>query len=139
MTIKDELLLSLMEPLAADGGPALPDDVTLIWLKIVRKFTPLIGPSSVLSMLERSLDGQTTAFPWLPALNTPMQPDSVIEALRTSMTTRESGDMLAAHRAILDSFIDLIATLIGTRLTIQFLRAAFPADAAGSNPDEKSQ
>lgn len=138
MIIKDELLLLLMEPLAADGGPASPDDLTLIWLKIVRKFTPLIGAHSVLLMLERSLDSQVAHFPWLPSLNLPMQPDTAIDALRTSMTTHESGTILAAHRAILDSFIDLITTLIGTRLTIQFVRAAFPADEASSNSDERS-
>ena len=138
MIVKDELLLSLMEPLAADGEPASPDDLTLIWLKIVRKFTPLIGAHSVLLILERSLDGNVHTFPWLPALPLPMETDAAIDALLTCMTTRSSDDVLAAHRAILDSFIDLITTLIGTRLTIQFLRAAFPADEATSNPEEKA-
>lgn len=136
MIIKDELLLSLMEPLASDGEMPSPDDIVLIWLKIVRKFTPLIGATSVLLMLERSLDTHVRNFPWLPALTLPMQPDDAIKFLRTSMSAHPGEDILGAHRAILHSFIDLITTLIGTRLTLQFLRATFPANEANSNAEE---
>lgn len=136
MIIKDELLLSLMEPRATDGGMPSSDDIFLIWLKIVRKFTPLIGAASVLLMLERSLDSHMRNFPWLPALTLPMQPDDAIDAVGASMLPRSSNDILAAHRAILRSFIDLITTLIGTRLTLQFLRATFPADEVNSNAEE---
>jgi hypothetical protein len=136
MTIKDELLLSVMGHITATGGAALADDVTLSWLKIVRKFSPLIGANSVLLIFERSLENNLTTFGWLPALMQPSQPDTAVERLRTSMASRPSKDILAAHRAILTTFIDLMTTLIGARLTIQFLQAAFPADGAGSTTEE---
>lgn len=141
MTIKDALLLSLVERLAADGGTPSPDDITLAWLTIMRKFTPLIGASSVLLLFERSLDDHRADFPWLPVLvlALPAQPDSAVDAMCASMTMRASREILAAHRAILAHFIDLITTLIGTRLTLQFLRAAFPADEANSNSEEKPE
>lgn len=135
MSIKDELLLSLMAPLTADGGSPLPADIASLWLKIVRKFAPLIGADSLLVILERSFDDHADDFPWLPALNPLMQPDTAIDALLISMTPRSNDDILAAHNAILASYIDMIATLIGMRLTVQFLRAALPADDA-SNPEE---
>ena len=72
-------------------------------------------------------------------LTLPMQPDHAVELLHASMATQSSAAILAAHRATLTTFIDLITTLIGTRLTTQFLRAAFPADEVASDPEEKPQ
>jgi len=136
MTNKDALLLSLMGHVSASRGAALSDDITLDWLRIVRKFSPLIGANSVLLIFERSLENNLATFGWLPALLLPAQPDTAVERLRTSMAARPASDILAAHRAILTTFIDLMTTLIGARLTIQFLQAAFPADGAGSNTEE---
>ncbi len=136
MTINDELLQSVMGHVTANRGVALADDITLAWLTIVRKFSPLIGASSVLLIFERSLENNCARFDWLPALELPSQPDTAVERLRTSMAARTSDDILAAHRAILTTFIDLMTTLIGARLTIQFLQAAFPADVAGSTTEE---
>jgi len=136
MTIQDELLMSLVGQLAAVPGPALVDDITLAWLKVVRKFAPLIGGNSVLLIFERSLEHNVATFPWLPVGINPSRPDTAVERLCISMAGRPADDILAAHRAILTTFIDLMTTLIGARLTVQFLRAALPAASAGSHPEE---
>ena len=136
MTVKDELLFALMRHVSASPAAALADDIGLSWLKIVRKFAPLIGANSVLLIFERSLDNNLAAFGWLPALAMPSQPDTAVERLRASMAARPTDEVLAAHHAILTTFIDLMTTLIGARLTVQFLRAAFPADSAGSTTEE---
>lgn len=138
MTVKDELLLALMRHVAAEHGAALMDNVSLSWLKILRKFSPLIGATSVLLIFERSLGKNLAAFDWLPVPAPPSQTQTAVERLRAAMTARASDDILAAHRAILATFIDLMTTLIGARLTIQFLRAAFPADDAGSTTEENA-
>lgn len=137
MTTKDDLLLSIMRHASASGGAALADEVALCWLKIVRKFAPLIGANSVLLIFERSLDNNLAAFAWLPEVVMPSRPDTAVERLRTSMVARPAGEILLAHRAILTTFFDLMTTLIGARLTMQFLRAAFPADDADSTTEEK--
>lgn len=136
MTTRNELLQLLMAHVTASRGAALVDDITLSWLRIVRKFSPLIGANSVLLIFERSLENNLATFGWLPAPLAPSQPDTAVERLRTSMAARPSNDILGAHRAILGTFIDLMTRLIGARLTLQFLQAALPADAAGSNHEE---
>jgi hypothetical protein len=138
MTIKEELSISLMGQLAAAGPLVTADDITLAWLTILRKFAPLIGAHSVLLMFERSVDTQLAHFAWLPKLALPMQPEAAIDQLRISMATRANGEMLTAHRAVLATFVDLITTLIGSRLTVQFLGAAFPAVEANSLTEENS-
>lgn len=138
MTIKDEGLLSVLDELTALHGAEPMDDVAIAWQKVVRKFTPLIGPSSVLLILERSLESNRTAISWLPAGVLPAGPDAAVERLRASMAQQSPTDILAAHRAILATFSELMATLIGARLTIQFLRAALHVDGAES-PTEESE
>jgi hypothetical protein len=91
----------------------------------------------VLLIFERSLDNNLAAFAWLPEVVMPSQPDTAVERLRTSMGARPADEILLAHRAILTTFIDLMTTLIGARLTMQFLRATFPADDADSTTEEK--
>jgi hypothetical protein len=136
MTMTDEGLLPLPGQLTAPAGPDLIDDVAAAWQKIIRKFTPLIGASSVLLILERSLDQHRTAFGWLPAGALPTRPDAAVERLRASMARRPHADILAAHPAILATFSKLMTTLIGAGLTVQFLRAAFPVDAVKSTSEE---
>ena len=137
MTVNDELVLALIRHVTARGGAVLADDIALSWLKIMRKFAPLIGASSVLLMFERSIENNLATFGWLPVLALPMQADTAVERLRASLATRPRAEILAAHRAILASFIDLMTTLIGARLTVQFLHAALPAASAGSTTEEK--
>jgi hypothetical protein len=137
MTVDDELVLALTRHVAARSGAVLADDIAVSWLKIMRKFAPLIGPGSVLLMFGRSIENNVAAFGWLPVLALPMHADNAVERLRASLTKRKSAEILAAHRAILASFIDLMTTLIGARLTVQFLHAALPAASAGSTTEEK--
>lgn len=137
MTIDDALLHALMRHVSTHrGAAALADDISLSWLKIVRKFAPLIGANSVLLIFERSLQHNMTAFDWLPEVAFPTQPEAAVERLRACMATRASDELFAAHRAVLATFADLMTTLIGARLTVQFLRAAFPADDADSSTEE---
>lgn len=136
MTIKDEGLLSVLDALTALHGAEPMDDVAIAWQKVVRKFTPLIGASSVLLILERSLESNRKAFSWLPAGVLPASPDAAVERLRASMAQQSPADVLAAHRALLSTFSDLMTTLIGARLTIQFLRAALHIDGVTGLPEE---
>ena len=136
MTIKDEGLLSVLAELTALHGTEPMADVAMAWQKVVRKFTPLIGPSSVLLILERSLESNRTAFSWLPAGVLPPGPDAAVARLCDSMKPHPPAEILAAHRALLAAFSDLMTTLIGARLTIQFLRAALHVDGVDSPTEE---
>jgi hypothetical protein len=138
MTFNDELVQSLTARMMA-SGPVLVDEIAGSWLNIVRKFSPLIGATSVLVIFERTLTTNAAAFPWLPVIPFPAQPDTAVEHLRASMASVSDDAILTAHRVLLTTFIDLMTTLIGARLTVQFLHAAFPAPDADSNTEEKPE
>jgi hypothetical protein len=138
MTGKDELLLALMEQVASGGDTALVDQVVRSWQNIARRFSPLIGASSVLLLFERSIESNRAHFAWLPVLPFPAQPETAFDHLHAGMAGLPHATVLTAHRALLATFIDLMTALIGARLTIQFLRAALPAASASSNPEENA-
>lgn len=137
MSSKNELLLVIMAGMDAEGGNAAADAVA-IWESIARKFSPLLGPSSASMLLERSLHANHARYPWLPPSNQAGAAEPPFRALQTSMAGREQHEVVAATRAMLESYIDLVSKLIGSRLTEQFLRAAFEGNADHRNTEENA-
>ncbi len=112
---------------------ATPDAATVLqanatWEILARKFGNLIGQGGIELILGRSLDRVRPQHPWLPALK-----DAHFAALRASFDQQAPADALAANSALLDAFINMLATLIGAGLTVQFLRSAVADDSATKN------
>jgi hypothetical protein len=109
-----------------------------IWLRLARKFGPLVGPSSVKLIMARSVESNLSGFPWLASVvHRPDLVDPPYSALLALMEERQPSDVVAATRAMLSTYIYQLTTLIGLRLTEQFLRAAFPGD--GDDQDNRSE
>lgn len=124
MGLKNELLGRLMERVDASSEASALRDVSVIWMAVLGKFSPLIGPSSVYMLFMRSIDVNRAAFPWLPAI----PPNNVgtvhFTAFEAALKTRPADDVVNATRALLGTYIDSLFTLIGTTLTAQFVGAA---------------
>lgn len=138
MSIKNDLLSAIMKDMDVDRGLVTADTALAIWKSITRKFSPLLGPHSADLLFTRSLEQNRTAFAWLPAPDTDGS-DLCFDTLETSLQQRAPEEIVASTRALLDTYIDLLTTLIGARLTNQFLRSAFPADEAERNKEEKAE
>lgn len=126
-----------MAGMNADGGTAAADAIAILQ-RVTRKFSPLLGPSSTSVLLERSLHANHASYPWLPPPDQAGAAEPPFRALQASLERREQRDVLAATRALMDSYIDLVTTLIGSRLTEQFLRSAFPGEADNRNTEENA-
>lgn len=126
-----------MKGMDVDCGRATPGRVLAIWNRITRKFAPLLGPGSADLLFTRSLDENRSSFPWLPIADP--AGDTSYDGLEASLAQRSPDEISAATRALLASYIDLLTTLIGARLTNQFLRSAFPADEAERKKEEKAE
>lgn len=138
MSISNDLLSAIMKGMDVDRGWATAERALAIWNRITRKFGPLLGPGSADLLFTRSLDENRVRFPWLP-IPDPDGADSFYEGLEASLTQRPPDEILASTRALLETYIDLLTTLIGARLTNQFLRSAFPTDEAERNKEEKAE
>jgi hypothetical protein len=138
MSIKNDLLSAIMRGMDAGRGLATAGGSLAVWNRIARKFSPLLGPASASLLFTRSLDKNRAAFPWLPAAD-PSGEDVSFHALETILKERSPEEIVASTRALLDTYIDMLTTLIGARLTNQFLRSAFPADDADKEMKEKAE
>lgn len=98
----------------------------MIWQRLAGKFVPLIGPASVQLIVVRSIEANQAAFPWLGPFAGPGMSTPPYDGLRTAMEQVEREAILAATSAMLMTYLNQLNTLIGARLTEQFVRAIFP-------------
>jgi hypothetical protein len=124
MALRNELLLMLMERVDDSSDATAIRDVMAIWLALLGKFSPLIGPASVHVLFMRGLDINRPTFPWLPAFAPGSAGDQYFSAFEASLTMQPSGAVLGATRALLGTYIDSLFTLIGPTLTAKFVCAA---------------
>ena len=130
MPIPTELLSAITDRLTPHGGPATADDAITVWRCIFSRFNPLIGPMSTQALFARALALHQPAFPWLPQALTPDQARQAFASFALALGGQQADALLAANRALLDTFSTELAELIGARLATQFLRSAFPPDDA---------
>ena len=132
MDLKNELLLTLMARVDHSSEAAALRDIIIVWLALLGKFAPLIGPGSVQILFRRTLDVNRAAFPWLPAISANGAGDEHFGAFETILKTQPSDEMIRATRALLDTFIDSLFSLIGATLTAKFV-----CSAVGDKRDQK--
>jgi hypothetical protein len=106
-----------------------------LWQEIDAVLTPIIGPRGVAALGQRSLHLASTAYPWLAARQ-PGSPDVLDSALLASMLAQRSSDDAAiAGEAFLQTFRDLLTSLIGGSLTERLLRTVWgPSDTPLNSP-----
>lgn len=108
----------------ADAGAIAAATINL-WEKISTQLDPLIGKSGVHALHLRSLHITQSTFPWLAAalLSDPLAgtEQTRFSAMGASLAQQESGEALDAGATLIMTFIKLLESMIGPRLTIRFL------------------
>jgi hypothetical protein len=135
MHSQTDLLQAIMKEMpvpVAGSDPSMAEAAVRVWDKVATRFRPVVGPATLALLFARSIDAHRASYPWLAKSAEP-------QALALSFAGRDAAEVAAATGAVLDSFATHMASLIGARLTYQFLRVAFPAEASPANSQEKSQ
>lgn len=138
----DERLPMVRQNLARRAGEGATSDAIAeaaisTWKEVAIHLAPIIGEGGVGSLYARSLHLTRASFPWLAdgsALESTrrvQQSDWPFMDLRTSLAQREPADASSASSALLNTFLELLAALIGEPLTARLLRplsndAGFP-------------
>lgn len=99
------------------------------------ELTSLISEEGFRSVFERSLFLTARHFAWLGADQYSPGASSLYD-LRTILAQQTRSEAIEASTALLLNFSDLVASLIGERLTIDILRSAWGKDALGSLGEE---
>ena len=139
MPISARLLSAITGPLRAAPDAEVANEATLILQRLARKFAPLIGPASVQMIVERGLDACRIDHAWLGLGSDPGMSTPPYDGLRAAFERAEKEAVLAATDAMLMTYAGQLNTLIGGRLTEQFLRATFPVPTDIKDSRSKSE
>jgi hypothetical protein len=126
----------LAEPLARRVGAGadalqIADAVVTVWAEIDDALTPILGSQGVVALFKRSLHLAAGAHPWLTAErdDTPAWPDPT--ALRAALARQSASVAAAGGDAFLQSFLGLLAGLVGASLSDRLLRSVWSPSSSG--------
>ncbi|MGZ3237141.1 MAG: hypothetical protein ACXWIN_01260 [Burkholderiaceae bacterium] len=108
---------------------AVVDTTIQLWEQLAAELISIIGEGGFESLYARSLHLTSTTYPWIMPAHPWQQGESRFTALHNSLASRDAAQAGDASIALLITFIDILATLIGEFLTTNMLHAAWGNDA----------
>jgi hypothetical protein len=112
--------------------------VASLFEPLKKELTSLFSEEGFNFIFERSVFLTCRQFPWLGTEDT-LPTASPLPDLQARLAQQEPGNGREASAALLVNTTDLVASLIGERLTIDILRSAWGNDALGSLGEELQQ
>lgn len=120
--------------------PEAAIDLTIIlWERLASELISIIGEGGFQSLYSRSVHLTRAKFPWMVLSHPWQRTDSRFPDLRISFEGREFTEVSEASIALLITFIDILAVLIGELLTTSILSSAWGDDVldiAGKELDQ---
>ena len=117
---------------AAADAAQVAGAIFAIWAEIDDALTPILGPRGVAALYKRSLHLAAKAHPWLAAPDEGEPPAIGPAALKSALARRSSSAAAAGGSAFLQTFHELLTSLVGVSLTERLLRAAWAAPSSSS-------
>jgi hypothetical protein len=123
----------------AMGAPAaqVADMVAVVWREIDQALHPIIGHRGVLALYNRSLKQASTLYPWLAVGHAGALAAVDPSALRAALAQQAPAEAVAGGTLLLQTFRDLLRSLIGDSLTDRLLGSIWgPAPEAAPAQDK---
>jgi hypothetical protein len=114
----------LFSGIDADDAPLIADRTIEAWKAVERALVPLIGDKGFSILFARCVHLNLATYPWL-ALHLVEPGPERFAALRSILEGRSGADARAASGALLLTFRDALAVLVGAPLTTSMLRAVW--------------
>jgi len=133
----------MQQPLAiridADAGAAqIAAAVLAIWEEIDDALTPIVGPLGVVALYRRTVHLVAAQYPWLAGRDEGVLTDTDPAVLKSVLAQRSSAEAAAGGSAFLDTFHELLASLIGPSLTARLLRSVWEPPSSGAATQDTS-
>lgn len=119
---------SIQRLVVSQPGVSVADVSVSLWIRLAAELVLLIGDGGFLPLYRRSVQLSAANFPWLqPASEeVPLESGSTrFAGLKRSIDGRDADEASQASAFLLNTFIDMLARLIGETLTIGILRSAW--------------
>jgi hypothetical protein len=125
---------------AADGADSaqIADAVVSVWQDVDAGLRPILGQRGVASLYRRSLHLSTTSHPWLAKMHGATQTAMDLQPLRAVLAQQDSGAASSAGGDLLQTFYELLASLVGTSLTEQLLGSIWANSSSGEPAQDQS-
>lgn len=112
----------------ARPGVSVADASVGLWLRLAAGLVLLIGDGGFLPLYRRSVQLSAASFPWLQPVSGEAllaSDDTRFAGLKRSFDAQDADQASQASAFLLNTFIDMLARLIGETLTIGILRSAW--------------
>lgn len=124
--------LLTQKPGAAANPGALAEQVLWLWERIAFHLTPLIGVSGFQTLYGRALHLASPACPGFSPLQQGKTIDALFQALKEDLSALEQCDAERCGNVLLNTFTDLVESMIGEVLMAQILRSAWVGPSHGN-------
>ena len=121
-------------------GVSVADVSIDLWLRLAAELRLLIGDGGFLPLYRRSVQLSAASFPWLLPVSEALplaSGDTRFANLKISIDQQDAREASQASAFLLNTFIDILARLIGETLTTGILRSAWantPFDPIDKEP-----
>jgi hypothetical protein len=121
---------------AGAGVGRIADASVAVWVAVDAALAPVIGARGSAALYKRCLHLTRASHPLLTGAYIAASPPGDYSALAAVLAQQTPSDAAAAHDAMLRTFTDLLADLIGRSLTQRLLRAAWePPSSTAAEQD----
>ena len=114
------------------------DAMFAIWEEIDDALTPILGQRGMAALYDRSLHLAAAGHPWLAAPDERDPPAVGPAALKSALARRSSAVAMAGASAFLQTFHELLASLVGASLTERLLRPVWSIPSSGPPAQDTS-
>lgn len=119
---------SIQRLVLSQPGVSVADTSISLWTRLAAELVLLIGDGGFAPLYVRSVHLSAASFPWLRPISevTPLaNGDGRFSSLKRSLDEQDADEASQASAVLLNTFIDMLARLIGETLTIGILRSAW--------------
>lgn len=97
----------------------------LAWRNLHAALSPIIGHGGVVALFKRSVSMTRTTHPWLASMPEELERPGDFTALQTVLSQQASVEAAAGNRAVLQTFLDILTSLIGESLAERLLSSVW--------------
>ncbi len=136
MPLEDEESSPITDPLArrvgldANAGQ-VADAIGVLWEQIDDALTPIIGSQGVVALYRRTVRLTCAVHPWVAGGLDGIPSELDPKTLQSVLARQSSAQAAAAGSAFLQTFHDLLASLVGPSLTERLLRSVWTNPLSG--------
>lgn len=135
MESHDLLRHQIIKNLISQPAEKEADAALHVWEQMATQIISIVGEEGFNSLYARSIFLTQSTFPWLAAGPAP-QSDHRFAGLKTSLDGQTPAQASEANTLLLITFIEILASLIGTQLTSHILQLAWGIDPSNSTGKE---